>query len=983
MKKRSNSLVKGFFIVLVALIGASSCNLFQASDTASGTDSTGVGELALFISPSAARMIEPGVDTTIASYDLTGTGPDSASFNVPGFESSTYSNNLLAIGTWEITVLGRNLDGEIIGAVTDTFEVRSGETTSITLTLRPITGTGVISITVSWPDGSLPEPSIVATVDRPDGILAQEVVFEEGLDGHSFVWEDADAATGYHTVLFEVFSGAESVTGGGDVIRVLNDTTTQFTFEYTAEQLAPYTAKPVLSLASGTYAYSEEGHTLEITCATPEVEIRYTTNGSIPDADNGFIYSGPIQVFSTQTLRAVALKEGRAASAIASGFYIINDSIAVPIFSHEPGVHYDPISVAIASSTPGAVIMYTLDGSTPTATTGELYSVPIPVAAETTIRAVATNAAHYAVSDLTEASFRITGHVEAPVFDLAEGIYQEEKTLVMTCSTPGSAIRYTLDGSIPGATTGTLYAGPIELTASHTVKAMSYRLDWEDSAVVSSIYTFKVSLPTTTIDTGTYFEDQTADLACSLVGSAIRYTTDGTVPSASIGNLYDTPVLIGRSTTIKAVASRDGWSDSDVLEKTYTLKCSIPSFDPLSGIYSDASIIVNMHSVTPETAIVSTVNGTDPVPNVNGAYGFTRTVSSELVIKTLAVKSGWSNSDIVTGTFTPGVTAVTPENSAAISESSTNLDWADRARAISYELQVELELGLVEAAEIIPCVESSYVMEGPLAIGDTRYWRYRAVYDDDSRGEWSSMYSFTIGLAPPVLLAPFDDSFTTTRRPEFSWEVVTDAALYEITLAQSLEDLPSASPSALGGTSWTPDNDLEFGTWFWRVRAMGSDGTPGEWSESRALSIFYYPIISFEDGLIPTDFTHSGSALWYVVSGDAASGSFSIRSGAIGHSQSTTLSLSGTVQSGTRITGIRFDRKVSSESGCDYLQFYNGGSSLGAWAGTYAWGTVSYAFIVDGGSAFTFSWVYSKDYSVVSGSDCAWVDDIEILFEAE
>jgi outer membrane protein OmpA-like peptidoglycan-associated protein len=61
---------------------------------------------------------------------------------------------------------------------------------------------------------------------------------------------------------------------------------------------------------------------------------------------------------------------------------------AAPVFSPQPGEATEAQSVTIKSSTPGAVIRYTTDGSTPTESSPE-YTGPITVDKTTTIRAIA------------------------------------------------------------------------------------------------------------------------------------------------------------------------------------------------------------------------------------------------------------------------------------------------------------------------------------------------------------------------------------------------------------------------------------------------------------------------------------------------------------------------------------------------------------------------------------------------------------------
>jgi hypothetical protein len=66
---------------------------------------------------------------------------------------------------------------------------------------------------------------------------------------------------------------------------------------------------------------------------------------------------------------------------------------------------------------------------------------------------------------------------------------------------------------------------------------------------------------------------------------------------------------------------------------------------------------------------------------------------------------------------------------------------------------------------------------------------------------------------------------------------------------------------------------------------------------------------------------------------------------------------------------------VSSESGFDYLRFYIDSSQQGSWSGSYSWSQVTYSISA---GAHTLRWTYSKDGSVSSGSDAAWIDMVEI-----
>ena len=53
-------------------------------------------------------------------------------------------------------------------------------------------------------------------------------------------------------------------------------------------------------------------------------------------------------------------------------------------------------------------------------------------------------------------------------------------------------------------------------------------------------------------------------------GADIYYTLDGTVPSADNGELYEGEIEITETTTVKAIAVKEGWNNSEVVSATYT-----------------------------------------------------------------------------------------------------------------------------------------------------------------------------------------------------------------------------------------------------------------------------------------------------------------------------------------------------------------------------------------------------------------------------
>ena len=62
---------------------------------------------------------------------------------------------------------------------------------------------------------------------------------------------------------------------------------------------------------------------------------------------------------------------------------------AAPLFSQPHGIRKVAFALKLRTSTPGAQIRYTLNGTEPSETAGKLYTAPIPIAKTSVVRAVA------------------------------------------------------------------------------------------------------------------------------------------------------------------------------------------------------------------------------------------------------------------------------------------------------------------------------------------------------------------------------------------------------------------------------------------------------------------------------------------------------------------------------------------------------------------------------------------------------------------
>ena len=127
----------------------------------------------------------------------------------------------------------------------------------------------------------------------------------------------------------------------------------------------------------------------------------------------------------------------------------------------------------------------------------------------------------------------------------------------------------------------------------------------------------------------------------------------------------------------------------------------------------------------------------------------------------------------------------------------------------------------------------------------------------------------------------------------------------------------------------------------------------------------------FESGQFNDSWTFSAQYPWTIVSEGAHEGTYCAKSNNNGaHSSEGYMILTVDVPAAGDMT---FYYKVSSEQNYDKLFFYMDNQQKGVWSGNIDW--TQFTQPVTPGS-HTFKWSYTKDTSVSSGSDCAWVDDI-------
>jgi len=139
---------------------------------------------------------------------------------------------------------------------------------------------------------------------------------------------------------------------------------------------------------------------------------------------------------------------------------------------------------------------------------------------------------------------------------------------------------------------------------------------------------------------------------------------------------------------------------------------------------------------------------------------------------------------------------------------------------------------------------------------------------------------------------------------------------------------------------------------------------------------YYISVGQSMEGFETGDFSafdwHSVSPVyaWTVVTENPYEGMYCAKSSGISDSETTALYI--TIEIGME-SEVSFYYKVSSESNWDKLYFKVDGIEVTNWSGEIAWTKFSHNLTP---GSHELRWEYSKDSSMSSGSDCAWLDNV-------
>lgn len=309
------------------------------------------------------------------------------------------------------------------------------------------------------------------------------------------------------------------------------------------------------TVAAPTVERSEDGLYVEMETATPEADIYYTMDGTVPTKES-LLYTEPVLIPCNSTFIAKAFLDGRYDSEPTE--FVVNNMVVPVAYASVIDKHLE-----LTCSDAEAEIWYTTNAG---ATTDNLsawkrYTAPVALSDNATYHFF-TRREGFNDSDIESFVFlKANYQVATPSIDRTE----DGTFVTMSCETEGAEIRYTLDGSEP-TVKSLLYIEPVLVEGNTTYTAKAFAKGLFDSE--DAIYTVSNMV---VMEPYAVFENLMLTLMIGDPEAEIWYAVsdENAVRSKEEWKLYKEPIGFKGDCVVSYFGRRAGYNNSET--KTFEL----------------------------------------------------------------------------------------------------------------------------------------------------------------------------------------------------------------------------------------------------------------------------------------------------------------------------------------------------------------------------------------------------------------------------
>ena len=438
--------------------------------------------------------------------------------------------------------------------------------------------------------------------------------------------EDGTFAPAGSTLLYDAGQGIMAPPSGNGYFTVraiavhpelANSPEAKYTYSFPSDVGIPYANIPSGDVDMGTAVILKN--------KTEGAEIYYTVSrdGTTPEdptiSSSVFDATQPIIINGATVIKAIAVKDG-VKSGILTLTYNSRDQLSAPTASIDSGAMVSRGTRLKLKAADGASIYYTMDGSDPSdqsnasVISGSELILDGTAGSMVTVKACARKDGK-SVSEVVTFTYQISQSAGGVTADVPNGTLVSigSKINLMTDVTDAE-IRYTTDGSSPAdnGIKGTVVTVEGTSGSSFMIKAVAV-VDGDAGSVCTFTYKIKEkpSAPTASPSGGTLTVATRVELNSS--AEKIYYTTDGVTPTEG-SSLYKEPILINKTTNLKAIAVSADGEVSEVASFQYTaaLKAEKPTASHDTGTVLEPGTVVALHTDTSGAEIYYSTNGTEP-----------------------------------------------------------------------------------------------------------------------------------------------------------------------------------------------------------------------------------------------------------------------------------------------------------------------------------------------------------------------------------